>query len=129
MKNRFIYNSNKTSGQRVKDKNLQLPKIIAEFYVRLASLLGQEPEVRFEGYESYIKDPVTGIEFSAGLSGFGPGYFCNEDSPEALRIIDEFDKVLFSDGLNLVDCRMEYFHDFGKTILSCKNGVISKLDI
>ena len=129
MKNRFIYNPTKVTGNRVKSKDILKPKIRAEFYVRLFSLLNFEPEISFEGYEFYIKDTITGLEFSAGLTGFGPGYFSKETSSGIESLIDEFDSLLFDVDLTLMDCQIEYEHDFGKSILSCVKGQIREADI
>ena len=119
----------KANRVRVKSKDLQTPKIRSEFFVKLFSLLKFDPEIIYEGFEFYIKDTVSGIEFSAGLNGFGPGYFCSENSTESISIINEFDEEVFSENSILLDCSLEYVHDFGKTILSCSAGEINELDI
>ena len=129
MNNRFLNNPNQGNGPRIFDKGIQTPKIRSEFYVRLFSFLQFEPQINFEGYEYFIKDSVSGIEFSAGLNGFGPGYFCKENSEEVLSLITEFDSMVFNEKLNLLDCKMEYFHDFGKTILACSEGQITEIDL
>jgi hypothetical protein len=129
MKSRYIYNPAKVTGDRVKSKDILIPKIRAEFYVRLFSLLKFEPEITYEGYEFYIKDTVTGMEFSAGLTGFGPGYFCKENSLELETIINEFDGQIFDSNLSLVNCQIEFEHDYGKSIFGCTGGEILESDI
>ena len=128
MQSRYIFNPAKTSGLRVKSKDIQTPKIRAEFYVRLYSLLQFKPEITFEGYDFYIKDTVSGLTFNAGLSGFGAGYFSKEKSDDIEKIIIEFDEIVFNQNLRLVDCQIEYQHDFGKTVIGFSKGKIIELD-
>ena len=129
MQKQFIKNPLQQTGDRIKTIHILIPKIRAEFYVRLKSFLNFEPEVNFEGYEFYVKDTVSNKIFSAALTSFGPGYFAKEDSQEIKLIIEAFHEQIFSDNLLLKDCKIEFEHDFGKSIFSCKNGIISELDI
>jgi hypothetical protein len=98
----FVINEFKNSGTRILDKNLLIPKIRAEFYVRLYSYLLFEPEIFYEGYEFHIKDLQSGIAFSAGLTGFGLGYFGAENSENTRGIISELDKLIFDSNLRTV---------------------------
>jgi hypothetical protein len=68
------------------------------------------------------------LEFTAGLNGFGPGYFSKENSTEMVKLINEFDELIFSQNLSLLDCQIEYYHDFGKTIVGYAKGEIVELD-
>jgi len=111
----------------VKALSIQTPKIRAEFFVRLYSLFGTNPEVSYEGYEFFIKDKITGLEFSAGLTGFGPGYFCADKSTGALEIIDLFHEELFNIP-DLKECNLEIEHDFGKTRLGYVHGSMIEID-
>lgn len=126
---RYICNHWKVTGDRIQEKNISTPKIRAEFYVRLFSFLKFNPEITNEGFEFYITDTVTGLEFSAGLTGFGAGYFCDDDSDETIAVITDLDKQVFNPKLSLVPCQIEYKHDFGKSILGCDNGEIVELDV
>jgi len=105
------------SFTRIKDVSIIIPQIRAEFYVRLFSFLGTEPEVTNEGYEFFIEDKLTGHNFSAGLTGFGPGYFAANETAELKQLVEDFHQNLFNAKLNMRKCKMEYQHDFGKSIL------------
>ncbi|MFT6748063.1 MAG: hypothetical protein ACJAZ2_002421 [Glaciecola sp.] len=131
MNNRFqaFTGSNIARLKRVKDISISLPKIRAEFYVRLVSVLGYEPSIIDEGYEFYLKDKVSGKVFSAALTGFGPGYFAADKSEETLAIVEELHAIVFAPSLDLKDCKTEYEHDFGKTILGHENDEIIEIDI
>ena len=131
MSDRFQANngSNISHLNRVKDISISLPKIRAEFYVRLFSILGCQPSMSFEGYNFFILDKVSGKVFSAALTGFGLGYFAPDKSEETLAIVEELHAVVFAPELDLKDCKTEYEHDFGKTILGNENGEIIELDI
>lgn len=128
MESRFVKNNNHRSGARVKDISILIPKIRSEFYVRLYTLLGTNPEVSDEGYEFFIKDRLTGLEFSAGLTGFGPGYFSNDNSPGAKEIIDLFHEDLFKNLTELKECKLEFQHDFGNTFLGYEKGSLIEID-
>ena len=131
MKNRFVStdSSGLSSRTRIKEVNILLPNIRAEFYVRLYTLLEVQPEVIEEGYEIFIRDTVTGKEFSAGLTGFGPGYFANENSGEMIALVTQFHESLLRDLPELKDCQLEIEHDFGKSVLGCKNGQVFAQDL
>ena len=131
MNNRFqaFNGSNIAHLERVKDISITLPKIRAEFYVRLVSVLGCEPSMADEGYDFFIKDKVSGKVFSAALTGFGPGYFAPDKNEETLAIVEELHAIVFAPSLDLKDCKTEYEHDFGKTILGYENGEIIEIDI
>ena len=128
MENRFEIGHTRKAGDRIKDISILLPKIRSEFFVRLYTLLNANPETSHEGYEFFIKDKVTGLEFSAGLTGFGPGYFCVDSSEKAREIVNLFHEILFNNLLELKDCRLEIEHDFGKTILGYENGSFLEID-
>jgi len=129
MEKQFIKNPLQQTGDRIKNIDITIPKIRAEFYVRLTSFLGFAPEITEEGYEFYIKDTYSEKSFSAALTAFGTGYFAEENSKSFLVLIDDFNNQVFNPDLKLVDCSIEIEHDFGKSIFSCKNGVISEIDI
>ncbi|WP_196889259.1 hypothetical protein [Aureivirga sp. CE67] len=129
MQQRFIENKRKSTGDRIESKNIAIPKIRAEFFVRLFSFLGFEPDVTEEGYAFYIQDSETGLNFSAELTGFGPGYFSKENPEEVLKNIKEFDQLVFSEDLDLKETSFSYEHDFGTTILAYKNNEILETDI
>lgn len=131
MKKRFVSTdgSGLRSRTRIKEVNILLPNIRAEFYVRLYSLLEVQPEVIEEGYEFFIRDTETGKEFSAGLTGFGPGYFANENSEEMIALVSKFHESLLRDLPELKPCRLEIENDFGKSILGYENGQIFARDI
>lgn len=120
---------NLKTRSRVIDLDIMKPKIRAEFYVRLYSLLKTKPEESFEGYEFFIKDAETGLEFSAGLTGFGVGYFAENNSTKTIEIINKFNDLLFNQFLDLKDCKMELENDFGKSIFGFENGKIIEIDI
>ena len=101
MQKQFVKNSVQQTRNRIKNIDIRIPKIRAEFYVRLTSFLNFEPEVSFEGYEFYIKDTVSNKTFSAALTGFGPGYFAKENSEEMKLIIEQFHKQIFDTSLVL----------------------------
>lgn len=128
MQNRYTKSLIFENGQRIKNVDIKLPKIRAEFFVRLYSVLGFKPEVSYGCYEFYIVDNVKGLEFSAGLTDFGPGYFAKENSEEMITAIEMFDQVVFNPNLKFQDCKMSYNHDFGTSNLSCENGVVVELD-
>ena len=88
-----------------------------DFYSKLYTILGIENEITDEGFSYYIKDNKTNIKFSAALTGFGAGYFGKK---EDLAIVLEFEKI--RKAATPIDYRLEYEHDFGKTILGAKNG-------
>ena len=127
MEDRFEISKNKKSGYRIKDISIIIPKIRSEFFVRLYTLLNSNPESSNEGYEFFIKDKVTGLEFSAGLTGFGPGYFCADSSEKARETIEIFHETLFKLS-KLKDCKLEIQHDFGKTILGYENDSFVEID-
>jgi hypothetical protein len=117
------------SRNRVKEISILIPKIRAEFYVRLFSLLKSDPEVSEEGYEFFIKDNQTGKEFSAGLTGFGVGYFASENTTEILELISTFHNYLFQEFTELKECRIEIENDYGKSIFGYENEKIIEVDI
>jgi hypothetical protein len=131
MNERFQHNNRPSfqSFTRIKDVSIIIPQIRAEFYVRLYSLLEIEPEVTDEGYDIFIEDVLTGKSFSAGLSGFGPGYFAVDESAAIKQLIEDFHDTLFNTKMEMKDCQMEFEHDFGKTILGFKNGKLIEQDI
>ena len=90
---------------RVKDINLGIPQIRADFFVRLFSLLGAEPEISFEGYDFFIEDNQNGKMFSAGLTGFGLGYFAADETEETKQMIDDFHDELFDAELKMKTCQ------------------------
>ena len=120
---------NLKTRSRVIDLDIMKPKIRAEFYVRLFSLLQTKPENSFEGYEFFIKDTETGLEFSAGLTGFGVGYFAENNSKETIENINKFNDYLFNQLIELKDCKIELENDFGKSIFGFENGKIIEIDI
>jgi hypothetical protein len=128
MENRFEKSNNHKSGGRVKDISIIIPQIRSEFFVRLYTYFEADPDVSYEGYEYFIKDRLTGLEFSAGLTGFGPGYFSTDDSAQAKEIIDLFHENLFKNITDLKDCKLEIQNDFGKTILGYENGSLIEID-
>ena len=113
---------------RVVDLNMLQPKISAEFFVRLFSLLNTKPEENSEGYEFFIKDIETGLEFSAALTGFGAGYFAEKKSKQVVENIKKFNDLLFN-YKELKECKIEIGHDFGKSILGYENGKIIEIEI
>lgn len=115
------------TGDRVKDVNILLPQIIPGFFVRLYSYFENYPEPSFEGYEFYVKDVESGLEFSAGLTGFGPGYFCKDPSKNALEIIEIFHEQLFDPQLVLKECEYVFETDFGKTTIGFKDGKLIEI--
>ena len=127
MKERFKLNSKLEAGDRVKDINILLPKRRSEFYVRLYTLFNANPQVSYEGYEYFIIDTLTGVEFSAGLTGFGPGYFSSDHSVKVKDTIDYFHEILFKQS-EFKDCRLEMENDFGKTILGYENNGFIEID-
>jgi hypothetical protein len=131
MKHKFI-GSERTffqSQKRIRDISIIQPQIRSEFYVRLFSLLKTLPEITDEGYEFFIQDTVSGLKFSAGLTGFGPGYFATKETNEVKQLIERFHSSLFNSSLELNDCKIEFEHDFRKTILGYENGKLIELDI
>jgi hypothetical protein len=128
MPNRFERSRNRSSGDRVKDVSILIPKIRSEFFARLYTYFGTDPEIGYEGYEFFITDKLTGLEFSAGLTGFGPGYFSADNSSQAKEIIDQFHEDLFKYITELKDCRLVIQNDFGRTILGYENGSFIEID-
>jgi hypothetical protein len=128
MKNRFQNSNNQISGNRVKDISIILPRIRSEFLVRLYTLLNKNPEVSYEGYEFFIIDKLTGLEFSAGLTGFGLGYFCTDNSLQTMEIIDLFHNELFNGITEFKECKIEILHDFGKSILGFDGNSLIEID-
>jgi archaellum component FlaF (FlaF/FlaG flagellin family) len=122
-------NLNLSTRIRVIDLNIMTPNIRAEFYVRLYSLLNSNPEISYEGYEFYIKDTETGLEFSAALTGFGVGYFAENKSTKTIDNINKFNNLLFSSAVELKDCKIEVQNDFGKSIFGFENDKIIDIDI
>jgi hypothetical protein len=120
---------NLRTRSRVIDLNIMTPKIRAEFYVRLYSLLNTKPEKSFEGYEFFIKDTETGLEFSAGLTGFGVGYFAENNSTKTIENINKFNDLLFNQFTQLKDCKIELENDYGKSIFGFENGKIIEIDV
>ena len=120
---------NLRTRSRVFDLDIMKPKIRAEFYVRLFSLLKTEPEKSYEGYEFFIKDLETGLEFSAGLTGFGVGYFSEDNSQKTIENINKFNEFLFNQLSELKDCKIELENDFGKSIFGFENGKLIEIDI
>jgi hypothetical protein len=129
MKYETTNSTNLRTRSRVIDLNIMTPKIRAEFYVRLYSLLNTKPEKSFEGYEFFIKDTETGLEFSAGLNGFGVGYFAENNSTKTIENINKFNDLLFNQFTQLKECKIELENDFGKSILGFENGKIIEIDI
>nr|MBA3900930.1 hypothetical protein [Bacteroidota bacterium] len=124
MTNRFI-KSNSTylsKRERIKDISIIIPKIRSEFYVRLYSLLDCEPEISDKGYEFFIKDTLTAKEFSAGLTGFGPGYFALDKSNEMIDLVSKFHDSLFNKLTDLKECKIEIENDFGKSVFGYENN-------
>jgi hypothetical protein len=128
MEKRFIKSLTARSADRVKDLNILIPKIRSEFFVRLYTYFGTYPDVSSEGYEFFIMDKLTGLEFSAGLTGFGPGYFSADNSAQAKEVIDLFHEDLFKKVGELKDCKLEIQNDFGKTILGYDKGTFIEID-
>ncbi len=129
MKYEATNSTNLKTRSRVIDLNIMTPKIRAEFYVRLYSLLNTKPEKSFEGYEFFIKDTETGLEFSAGLTGFGVGYFAENNSTKTIENINKFNDLLFNQFTQLKDCKIELENDYGKSIFGFENGKIIEIDI
>jgi len=115
---------NLKTRSRVKDLDISIPKMRAEFFVRLYSLLNSQPEKSYEGYEFFIKDRKTGLEFSAGLTAFGVGYFAENNSAKMIQTIDKFNNFLFNNFKDLKDCKIEIENDFGRSIFGFENGKI-----
>mgnify|MGYP000650335175 CR=1 FL=1 len=114
---------------RVFDLDLLKPKIRAEFFVRLYSLFNIYPEINYEGYEFFIINKDSGIKFSAALTGFGPGYFAEDNSMITMEVIHNFNTFLFQEFNDLKSCRIEIEHDFGKSIFGFEKGNIFEMDI
>lgn len=131
MTDRFVKSNslNLRSRERVKEVSIIIPKIRSEFYVRLFSLLDCEPEISDEGYEFFIKDIQTGKEFSAGLTGFGPGYFATDKSTDTIDLVSEFHEFLFKELTGLKECKIEITHDFGKSVFGYQNNELIEIDI
>ena len=128
MLNRFEKNDNHKPGNRIKDISITIPKIRSEFFVRLYTYLETDPEVGYEGFEFFIKDTLTGLEFSAGLTGFGPGYFSTDNSDQAKDVVNLFHEDLFKNTTAFKECKLEIENDFGKTILGYENGNLIEID-
>jgi hypothetical protein len=124
-----INSQNLKTRSRVIDLDIMKPKIRAEFYVRLYSLLKTEPEKSYEGYEFFIKDKETGLEFSAALTGFGVGYFAENNSTKTIENINKFNDFLFNELSEFKDCKIELENDFGKSIFGYENGKIIEIDV
>mgnify|MGYP003610354716 CR=1 FL=1 len=129
MKYEPISSQNFKERRRVIDLDISKPKIRAEFYVRLYSLLKTKPEKSYEGYEFFIKDKQTGLEFSAGLTGFGVGYFAKDNSRKTIETINRFNDFLFDEFSDFKDCKIEVENDFGKSIFGYEKGKIIEIDI
>ena len=131
MTKRFIKSTNTNLGkqERIKDVSIIILKIRSEFYVRLHSLLDFDPEISDEGYEFFIRDIETGKEFSAGLTGFGPGYFAQDKSTETIDLVSQFHEFLFREFTDLKECKIEIEHDFGKSVFGYHNNELIEVDI
>ena len=131
MRDRFIKSNSSylRNRERVKDISITIPKIRSEFYVRLYTLLNCDPEISYEGYEFFIKDIQTGKEFSAGLTGFGPGYFATDKSIETMDMVSQFHDYLFKGLSDLKECKIEIEHDFGRSVFGFQNNELIEIDI
>lgn len=121
MNTRFKITQFHKSNIRIKSLSIR-EDVFCEFYVRLFSLLGAQPEKQFEGFTFHILDSENDFSFDAGLTGFGAGYFAEEDNPKTKKILGEFNDILYSKDLKLKDCSITYEHDFGETTFGYRNG-------
>ena len=96
-----------------------------EFYVRLFSMLGFQPEKHYEGFTFRIYDKENDFYFEAGLTGFGAGYFAEEDNSKTQKILNEFNAIVYANDLKLKECSITFAHDFGETSFGYKNGHFS----
>ena len=130
MQSRYISSSvnDFSELEKIFTMDLSFPKIRAEYYVRLHSLLETKGTPHYEGFEFIIHDIQTDTKFTLALTGFGLSYFAEKNSTEIQNCINEFNTYLFSEFNNLSECTFEYEHDFGKTILGCKNGEVFEID-
>jgi hypothetical protein len=129
MKYESINSQNLKTRSRVIDLDIMKPKIRAEFYVRLYSFLKTEPEKSYEGYEFFIRDKETGLEFSAALTGFGVGYFAKDNSTKTIENINKFNDFLFNHFSEFKDCKIQLKNDFGQSIFGYENEKIIEIDI
>jgi hypothetical protein len=95
-----------------------------EFLARLWAVFGR-PQARRGGFEYYIRDTETGLEFIAYAGRKGPCYGGEiEDRPALRRVIEAFEELL--DQTAPVNCAIEYEpdNDFGKGawVLGCRDG-------
>ena len=114
-----------TTTSKSSTKVLDLPinnDYFCEFYVRLYSLLGQDPQMRYEGFSFLIHDKKNDFYFEAALTGFGAGYFAENNTSDTQALVNEFHNMLYSDKLILKDCSLTNEHDFGTTTYAFHNG-------
>lgn len=121
MNSRFQITQFQKSNIRIKSLPIS-DDTFCEFYVRLYSLLGKNPTLHFEGFTFQILDNENDFSFEASLTGFGAGYFAEEDNQKTKHILNEFNQALYSKNLALKDCSITYEHDFGETTFGYKNG-------
>lgn len=69
------------------------------------------------------------MEFSAGLTGFGVGYFAENNSTKTIENINKFNDLLFNQFTQLKDCKIDLENDYGKSIFGFENGKIIEIDI
>lgn len=121
---RFI--STETHKSNIRIKSLAIHNdAFCEFFVRLYSLLGEQPQKYYEGFAFRIYDNENDFYFEASLTAFGAGYFAEEDNDNTQRIINEFNAILYAKDLELKECSLSYEHDFGETLFAYKNGEFS----
>ena len=118
---RFTITETHNSNIRIKSLAINTDAI-CEFYVRLYSLLGAQPEKHFEGFAFLIYDNENEFYFEASLTAFGAGYFAEEDNDKTQKIVNEFNDILYADELKLKECSLTYEHDFGESTFGYKNG-------
>ncbi|WP_107037540.1 hypothetical protein [Brumimicrobium mesophilum] len=121
MNSRFQITQFQKSNIRIKSLVIK-NDVICEFYVRLYSFLGANPAIHFEGFTFQILDNKNDFSFEASLTGFGAGYFAEEDNPKTKRILNEFHEALYAKDLELKECSFTYEHDFGETNFGYQNG-------
>lgn len=121
MNSRFKITQFHKSNIRIKSLAIK-NEVFGEFYVRLFSLLGVQPEKHFEGFTFQILDSENDFSFEASLTGFGAGYFAEEDNPKTKKILGEFNEILYDKDLKLKECSITYEHDSGETTFGYRNG-------
>ena len=124
--NPSIFALTETHKSNIRIKSLTInTDAVCEFYVRLYSLLGAQPEKYYEGFAFRIYDNENDFYFEASLTGFGAGYFAEEDNDKTQKIVNKFNDILCAVDLKLKEYSLTYEHDFGELTFGYKNGEFS----